>query len=211
VMNCAAACTVTFPAVSSTIFAPGMGVRVTNQSVSVVTISTTPAINNYPGIGTAGCQTANTCYIPQYGGLDVVANAAGSLDSSALGASVPKDLTLTWGPGQNLAAATLPMAVFSSGHIVLGIQCILGAAEGGSATIKIWTAASGTALGSGTDLTSGHTCDANSTANTAQTGLLNIGASTVIPAVAATPYGIGAVGTGFGTTNGSGAIKVAYQ
>lgn len=65
--------TVTFPAVSSTVFAAGMSVVVINLNTSALTISTTPTVNGF--LGTS---------IPQYGGIACTSNGT-SLDCIGIG------------------------------------------------------------------------------------------------------------------------------
>jgi hypothetical protein len=197
--------TVTIPAISSTVLAANMKVRVTNMATTPVLIATTPTINNYPNIGAAsGCTTATTCYIPPLGGIDIVSNGT-SLDAIPLGESAIKYKALTWGPGQNLSTNALPLVNFPTyGHIILSVTCTPEVVAGAAATIDLYMAASATALGSGTKLTS-TSCNANTGAATDQTGLL--GATSIVPA----GDRLGFVSTGWTSTSGSGVVTVKYQ
>ena len=163
-------------------------------------ITTTVARNGTPGTDTLNGN--NVASVAVGGGqcLDITSNGTTDFE-------VPynqKVVSISWGPGQDLA--TQPISIFTAdvARIITGISCRVDTAEGGSATIDVRTAASGTALGSGTDQTS-TPCNANGTANTNQTGLLT-GAGTM-----AAGTSVGIVGTGFGTTNGSGSLSVYYQ
>jgi hypothetical protein len=201
--------TVTFPAIAgcpgSALLCAGQSVRVNNQAPTPVLIATTPTINNYPFIGaSAGCATASTCYIPAMGGIDCVSNGV-SLDCVPIGEAAIKRVDLSWGPGQNLSTDAIPFRSWgTNGHIILAIRCNPEVVAGAAATIDVWMAASGTALGSGTKLTS-TACNANTGAFTDQTGLL--GATSIVPANTR----LGIVATGWTSTLGSGVITVSYQ
>jgi hypothetical protein len=135
--------------------------------------------------------------------LVVTSDGFGVVDSG----QVPfKVYDLTWGPGQNLSTAPLPLGLVSGATLVLGSTCAIGALLGGVGTVDIYYAANGTALSAGTKITSAASCNANLTANTTQTGLA--GASITIPAN--NYFGVVAAGAGWPGT-GSGTIQITLQ
>jgi hypothetical protein len=84
------------------------------------------------------------------------------------------------------------------------IVCIVGSvAAGGTASFDVWYAASGTALGSGTKIST-TSCNANGTPNTSQT---MFSGSVAIPANSF--FGVVATGFGSGATSGSGMVQMA--
>jgi hypothetical protein len=89
---------------------------------------------------------------------------------------------------------------------VVSASCALGALVGGVATVDLYYAASATALGSGTKITTGAACNANLTANSTQSGLA--GAGITIPA--GNYFGVVAAGAGWPGA-GSGAIQLTLQ
>jgi hypothetical protein len=124
------------------------------------------------------------------------------------GGTVPaRPFTLTWGPGQNLSAAQLPLGVATNGATVVSAWCAVGNINNGAAaTLALWYAASGTALGSGTQInTPASNCNANGTVNVTQ----NMGVTNAsIPAGAV----FGVVATGFTTSSaGSGVVHIVVQ
>jgi hypothetical protein len=108
-MNVSGGGTVTFPAISGTVFTAGMTVVVNNFNPSSSTISTTPTINGFSGTS-----------IPQYGGISCVSNGT-SLDCVGLGV-LGNQVTLN-GTGQVLIGGVHP-TVFSNGTVSSGIKTI---------------------------------------------------------------------------------------
>jgi hypothetical protein len=116
---------------------------------------------------------------------------------------------LTWGPGQNLSTAPLPMGVVGPGApaaLVMSASCAIGATLGGAGTIDICYATSGTSLtGCANKITSVASCQAGGAANSIQTGLSGT------PTIPANSYfGVVATGAGWPGT-GSGVIQLTLQ
>jgi hypothetical protein len=108
----------------------------------------------------------------------------------------------SWMPGMSLAT-TVTLGQTPVAGTITGIACTPDIVAGGSATIAVWKAPNGTALGAGTKLNTTD-CNANTGATTAQ----DMGvASSAISA----GDRIGIIGAGWGTTNGSGNIRIAMQ
>jgi hypothetical protein len=115
---------------------------------------------------------------------------------------------LTWGPGQNLSTAPLPIGLIGpsgTASSVVSVACAIGATLGGAGSINLYYAANGTALGSGTPITT-TACNVGGTANTLQTGLQ--GAGVTIPVNSY--FGVVATGAGWPGT-GSGIIQLYVQ
>lgn len=103
-----------------------------------------------------------TAVIP--GGVTTVASTDGAGHVTIpLGPVVP--LSITYAPGIN--PNNLPIVNISTARTIVGIRCTPEVAAGGTATISVVKAASGTALSAGTVLHSG-SCNANGTAATDQ-------------------------------------------
>ncbi len=125
--------------------------------------------------------------------------------------SIPHALGSSWAPGMTtLSNVTVPLGkcpTASSGCTITAINCAVGPANvGGTATVQVWFAASGTALSSGTKANTTD-CNANGTANTAQ-------AMSVASAAVTAGNIIGLVfptGAGWaGNTAGSGDVFIEY-
>lgn len=117
----------------------------------------------------------------------------------------PAPLALSWGPSQNLSTAPIDLVTFATARTLTGVTCHVVAAVGGTATIDVYIAASGTAYTSGTKVTT-TSCNANGTANTSQTGL----ASAAVAVPAGDSVGVVAAGAGWPGA-GSGSVSVSYQ
>lgn len=121
----------------------------------------------------------------------------------------PPAISLSWAPGQNLAAATNGIGIHTASiaRTITGVVCRPDTAVGGTATIDVWIAASTTPLSSGTKVTT-TSCNANGTAATNQTGL----ASSSVSVPAGDTIGIVATGAGWsGPSAGAGSISVNVQ
>jgi hypothetical protein len=111
---------------------------------------------------------------------------------------------------QNLAAATAGIGIFTASiaRTITAVSCRVETPVGDTATIAVWVAASGTALASGTAVTS-TSCNANGTAATNQTGLIS--APVAVPAGST----VGIVATGSGWTSPAaatgGSLSVSIQ
>lgn len=116
---------------------------------------------------------------------------------------------LSWAPGQNLAAATTGIGLFtaaSTARTIETVTCRPDTAAGGTATIDVWIAPSGTALSSGTKVTT-TSCNAAGTAATNQTGL----ASAPVAVPVGDTVGIVAAGAGFTSSPvGAGSISIGW-
>jgi hypothetical protein len=118
----------------------------------------------------------------------------------------PFPQSISWAPGQNLSSAPISIFVAAQARTITAVTCRVDTAVGGTAALNIYVAASGTALGSGTLVTT-TACNANGTANTSQTGLAS--GSVSVPTGSA--VGIIASGSGWSSSSGSGAISVYAQ
>jgi hypothetical protein len=119
-------------------------------------------------------------------------------------------IAISWLPGQNLAAAALPIANLqnTNGWMISKITCTPEVVAGGTATIDLWEAPSGTALGSGgsTKLTT-TSCNANTGAGTDQPLL-----SSPVAVPAGDRIGIIATGAGFTSSPlGAGVLTATLQ
>jgi hypothetical protein len=117
-------------------------------------------------------------------------------------------IAISWLPGQNLAAAALPIANLknTNGWMISQITCTPEVVAGGTATIDLWEAPSGTALGSGTKLTT-TPCNANTGAGTDQALL-----SSPVAVPAGDRIGIIATGAGFTSSPlGAGVLTATLQ
>jgi hypothetical protein len=119
-------------------------------------------------------------------------------------------IAISWLPGQNLAAAALPIANLknTNGWMISQITCTPEAVAGGTAAIDLWEAPSGTALGSGgsTKLTT-TSCNANTGAGTDQALL-----SSPVAVPAGDRIGIVATGAGFTSSPlGAGVLTATLQ
>lgn len=136
----------------------------------------------------------------------------GSSGTSALGVggggrALP--VAISWLPAQNLAAAALPIGNLknTNGWMITAITCTPEVLVGGTATIDVWIAPSGTGLGSGTKISTS-SCNANTGAATDQSML-----SAPVSVPAGDRVGIIAAGAGFtgGSSAGSGVVTVTLQ
>jgi hypothetical protein len=159
-----------------------------------VALAASPTFTGVPlaptaSVGTNTTQLATTAF--------VLANATPSAP-----------IALSWGAGQNLSTATVGMTLFTANvaRTVSAISCRPDVVVGGTATIDVYLAASGTSFLSGTKITT-TSCNANTGAATNQTGLL--GSSTAVPA--GSSIGIIASGAGWASSVGFGAISVVVQ
>lgn len=122
------------------------------------TVTLTPNAADAINGGTTGASLV----LPANGTFIVTTDGTGNI-SVPIGQPTP--LAITYAPGIN--PNDLPIANISSPRVIVGIRCTPEVAAGGTATISIVKAASGTALSAGTVLHSG-SCNANGTAATDQ-------------------------------------------
>jgi hypothetical protein len=147
--------------------------------------------------------------VPTVGHILTFADTNGGVvDGGPAGAAPTRPFSLTWGPGQNLSAATLPMGVSTNAATVVSAWCAVGALNG-AGTLALWYAASGTALGSGTQINvPAQNCNANTGVNATQN--MGVGASPANAIPAGAVFGV--VATGFSTTGtGSGVVHIVLQ
>ena len=113
---------------------------------------------------------------------------------------------MSWASGMNLAASTAISGTrMATPRTISAIYCRVDTVVGGTATIAVWMAASGTALTSGTKL---NTTDCN--ANTGAAAEQSLGVATAtIPA--GYWVGIAATGAGWAANTGAGAIQIGYR
>ena len=113
---------------------------------------------------------------------------------------------LSWASGQNLAGS-VAISIGRQGQAgtITGIVCRPDTVVGGTATIAVWTAPSGTALTAGTKVNTTD-CNANTGAATEQS--MGV-ASASIPA--GNWVGIAATGAGWATSTGAGGLQVTIQ
>jgi hypothetical protein len=124
------------------------------------------------------------------------------------GGAPTRPFTLTWGPGQNLAAATLPMGTAFAASTVVNIGCAVGSVTGAAnSSVDLWFAPTGTILSSGTKINS-TSCNANGTINSTQT----MGSITNANIPAGNDFGAVATGAGWTSTSpGSGMVHLVLQ
>jgi hypothetical protein len=143
----------------------------------------------------------------------VAADTTGGVSDS--GGTADRLLTLTWWPGQNLTTNTLPMGVVGGGSTatVISSGCAIGSAlVGGTATLDLWYAPSGTALGTTSGTAAAKINTTTCTAGTGGTvnGYTGMGGTASIPA--SSVIGVVATGAGWtGSSAGSGAVQVRIQ
>jgi hypothetical protein len=140
--------------------------------------------------------------------LVATSDGFGAQDSGATGRD--QHLTLTWGPGQNLSTQTLPLvSIGPAGATAISAACTIGSAQvGGTASLSLNFAASGTALVAATNKIDTTDCNAGAgTINTTQ----SMGITTA--AIPANAYvGVVATGAGWaGPSLGSGVIQLRIQ
>lgn len=141
-------------------------------------------------------------------GSGTFAQAACSDLSGGCGAGGTISYALTYPPGIN--PNNMPIANFNSARTVTAIRCNPEVAAGGTATISVVKAASGTALSAGTLLHSG-SCNANGTVATDQNLTLVGGATDEL--AAGDRIGITTTGTTVWTSSGiaTGVVTVFVQ
>jgi hypothetical protein len=198
----AASQTLTFPAVTT--LSPQGGVFI--NSVGQY-FTATPAAAD--GIN-AGAVNTSVVFGP--GSYTVTSSGtSGGTTSTGLqvaGGARAIPIAISWLPGQNLAAAALPIANLqnTNGWMISKITCTPEVVAGGTATIDLWEAPSGTALGSGTKLTT-TSCNANTGAGTDQPLL-----SSPVAVPAGDRIGIIATGAGFTSSPlGAGVLTATLQ
>jgi hypothetical protein len=121
-------------------------------------------------------------------------------------ALVPNHLETAWAPGMNLSGVAIPLFYTANGVTVNTAFCRVETGVGGTATVQLWYAAAGTALGSGTHIET-TACNANGTAFALQTmGVTNgtVPAGNWIGVVFPT-------NAAWATSAGSGGIKITIQ
>jgi hypothetical protein len=111
----------------------------------------------------------------------------------------------SWTTGEDLVTAATPFANFSVARTITSIICTPEALVGGTATIDVYVAPSGTALGAGTKIDT-TACNANSTAATDQS---MFSGSVAVPA--GDRVGLVATGGGWASSVGSGVITVTFK
>ena len=155
--------------------------------------------NSTPTVGVAAIIPA---------GATTIITTSGSSGTGAFFATkgTPQRVELSWASGQNLAGSTA-ISIGRQGQMgtVTGIVCRPDTVVGGTATIAVWTAPSGTALTAGTKINTTD-CNANTGAATEQS--LGV-ASATIPA--GNWIGIAATGAGWSTSTGAGGLQVTIQ
>jgi hypothetical protein len=113
--------------------------------------------------------TINTAATIQPNTISAV-TTSGSSGTGAINTNLgiaPIPLSISYSPGIN--PNNIPFAHLAAKRTITGIRCTPEAAAGGTATISVYKAASGTAIASGTNLTDSTSCNANGTAATDQT------------------------------------------
>jgi hypothetical protein len=198
----AASQTLTFPAVTTLSPQGGVFINSVGQYFTV-----TPAAAD--GINAGAVNTSATFGPGSYSAMS--SGTSGGTASTGLqvaGGARAIPVAISWLPGQNLAAAALPIANLknTNGWMISQITCTPEVVAGGTATIDLWEAPSETALGSGTKLTT-TPCNANTGAGTDQA---------LLSSPVAVPAGdrIGVIATGAGFTSsplGAGVLTATLQ
>jgi hypothetical protein len=198
----AASQTLTFPAVTTLSPQGGVFINSVGQYFTV-----TPAAADGINAG-----SVNTSVVFGPGSYTVTSSGtSGGTASTGLqvaGGARAIPVAISWLPGQNLAAAALPIANLknTNGWMISQITCTPEVVAGGTATIDLWEAPSGTALGSGTKLTT-TPCNANTGAGTDQALL-----SSPVAVPAGDRIGIIATGAGFTSSPlGAGVLTATLQ
>jgi hypothetical protein len=134
--------TVTIPAISGSVLASGMTVRIVNQNSSPLTVSSAPTINNCSGT------------IPQGQGWDLTSNGT-SLDCTALGVSGSSSGAVTQIVTASASGSSLvlyPLTTGSFGEIT--IQCRgLYTSDGSTISLLLMNGTGPTAITSGYNVT----------------------------------------------------------
>jgi hypothetical protein len=200
----AASQTLTFPAVTTLSPQGGVFINSVGQYFTV-----TPAAADGINAG-----SVNTSVVFGPGSYTVTSSGtSGGTTSTGLqvaGGARAIPIAISWLPGQNLAAAALPIANLqnTNGWMISKITCTPEVVAGGTATIDLWEAPSGTALGSGgsTKLTT-TSCNANTGAGSDQPLL-----SSPVAVPAGDRIGIIATGAGFTSSPlGAGVLTATLQ
>lgn len=202
-VNLAAASLVSTVPVSTTL-SPGGGEVLYAINSGTLTATSPDTITTNAGVTSAGGS------ISLAGGTVTFVTTDGAGHIYAVGNTVipPIPASISWAPSQNLAGATNGIGLFTAQYArtVIAISCRPDTAVGGTATIDVWIAPSGTALGSGTKVTT-TSCDANGTAAYNQTGL----ASSSVSVPIGDTIGIVASGAGWSSSVGAGSLTVSVQ
>lgn len=175
----------------------GIGVRQTGYDGTHPYSLTTPSGTIY-GCGTSGATVSGLTYAAQ-----LFSDGTGWQCIPNSSSVIP--LPISWLPGQNLSAASLPVSNISKARTVLAVTCTPEVLVGGTATIDVWMAPSGTALASGTKINT-TSCNANTGATTDQSmGVTNAAIPT------GDRVGIVATGAGWASSAGSGVVTLTIQ
>jgi hypothetical protein len=155
-------------------------------------------------IGTPAAAGSTTVNLPVGNGTSgQVLTTDGSGNLSYVGQGSPIDFS--WAAGMNLSGLSIPVRLSTNAGTVVNVSCRPETLVGGTATLQVWYAASGTALASGTRIDT-TACNANTGATTTQ----SMGVTT--SAVPANSW-IGIViptNAAWATSAGSGAIKIGF-
>lgn len=198
----AASLTSTIPV--STTLSPGGGVVINAINAGTLTATSPDTITTAAGTTGAGGSITLAAGTVTF----VTTDGAGHLYAAGNTVIPPIPASISWAPGQNLAGATNGIGLFTAQYArsVIAISCRPDTAVGGTATIDVWIAPSGTALGSGTKVTT-TSCNSNGTAATNQTGL----ASSAVAVPIGDTIGIVASGAGWSSSVGAGSLTVSVQ
>jgi hypothetical protein len=208
VYNLLAANLTVTPVVSTTLSAgAGIGINAINAGTLTATSPDTITYSNGSSPVTTGAGGSVT--LPA-GTFDTVTNdGAGHLYLSGNNPTTYPPAGFSWG-NQNIAAATsgIGIVTLDVSRTITAVSCRVEGSVTGTATIAVWIAPSGTALASGTAVTS-TSCNASGTAATNQTGLIS--------APVSVPAGdtIGIVASGSGWTSpaatAGGSLSVSFR
>jgi hypothetical protein len=172
----------------------GVSYQFGSDGTNGFTLATVGGTANFYGCTPVGAG-ATTLVVEQNIDVQVVSDAAGTGYKCTTLGTRTISYSLTYPPGIN--PNNMPIANFRAGRVIVGMRCTPEVAAGGTATISIVKAASGTALSAGTVLHTG-SCNANGTAATDQ-DLTPTGAQTL---AAGDRLGITTSGTTIWTSSG---------
>jgi hypothetical protein len=179
-----------------------------NSALTFVTVGFPVTLTAGGADGINGGSLAGSVTIPaSTTALLTTSGAAGAgAFAVALGPGGGQPITTTWIPGQNLSGVSIPLffQTATTGTVV-AVHCRPETVVGGTATVQVFYAASGTALAAGTKINTTD-CNANGTAATTQ----DMGVTTsAIPA----NVWIGVVfptNAAWASSTGSGAVKIGF-
>jgi hypothetical protein len=192
----------------STTLSPGGGVIISAINAGTLTATSPDTITYNPGTGPVTTSAGGSIALAGGALAFVYTDGAGHLYAAGNTVIPPIPASISWAPGQNLAGATNGIGLFTAQYArsIVAISCRPDTAVGGTATIDVWIAPSGTALGSGTKATT-TSCNTNGTAATNQTGL----ASSPVAVPVGDTIGIVASGAGWSSSVGAGSLTVSVQ